>query len=558
LGGVSLALPSASTSETCIHGAAVMPRPSFSALLQTSAVSVATILGSGILGLPVSLYRSGIPPFLVSFTCTLFAQLAVVYAGCEILQRAQVDIHEKATNAGAWETLPYGLGEIDPLTTMEEPYEGQPAAQVEGPSLHTFADLYLPTVSLRVLFEGAVMLHFISIMSSYALGAPQAFEAVFPGLFHISHLAMILGFALIASLVVIFLSDAIVVPLTAATFVKGGLLSGVVVWILIVGTRIDVKPSTDWTPSAGVEPYLMGSLALAGCINLMPKLWEICLRSTGLPNLEGMDREFVTWFRAAVNFAVVLCYVLNILWCIGVLLIVPQSGAAAAAAPMAPPSRILLFERMGMFLRAPGNMTMTGGIGPNSTVSLANSNALGEISTIPLVEVLKSHSHGNAQSIFNLVNLFVFISVTVSFLVVGIGMKHMLDDIAGSLVVQIHSQPSAVTPTVREIRRQQKILRFVSSLSSFAVVALIAVSNPRLVLKIMAGVTSLCVNAEGGLLIMVMLYVSRKKHYEEANLKAIPAPMSTVLAFTVLVLGFGYYTFVILLDILSYLPTLFG
>jgi amino acid permease len=538
-----------------------MPRPSYAALLQTSAFCVATILGSGILGLPVSLYRSGIPPFILSFTCTLVAQLSVVYAGCEILQRAQVDIHDKVTSAGAWESLQYGMGEIDRSTNLEAQGEGQSGldSEPQGPSLHTFAELYLPSVSLKVLFETAVMLHFISIMSSYALGAPQAFEAVFPDLFHVSHLSMIIGFSVISSLIVVFFSDAIVLPLTIATFFKGGLLSGLVIWILVIGIRINVKPLTDWSPAADIEPFLMGSLALAGCINLMPKLWEICLRSTGLPNLQGMDREFVSWFRAAVNVAVLLCYVLNILWCIGVLLIVPQTSAMARSLPMPPPSRSALLVLLGTPSRAGADANSSGGIQAFSNLtSLAHSNSLGEISTIPLVEVLKSRSHGGAQVIFNLVNLFVFVSITVSFLVVGIGMKHMLDDLASSAVEWIHFRPSAASPTVRQVRRQKSVLRHASSLLSFGVVAGIAASNPRLLLKIMAGVTSLCVNAEGGLLIMVMLYVSRKKHRDEANLKAIPAAMSPVVSFLVLFVGFSYYGFVILLDISKYLPTLFS
>lgn len=62
-------------------------RPTWTSLGQTVAVSVATILGTGILGLPVSLNASGVRPFLLLFTANLFAQIGVVYATAELLQR---------------------------------------------------------------------------------------------------------------------------------------------------------------------------------------------------------------------------------------------------------------------------------------------------------------------------------------------------------------------------------------------------------------------------------------------------------------------------------------
>jgi amino acid permease len=242
--------------------------------MQTAAVSVATILGSGILGLPVSLARAGLPPFIVSFTFTLLAQLGIVYAVTELLQRAQVNAHKEATAPDLYELLPYqtpsadesfeslssvsaGLAQLNGLIPEEE-------VEDSSPSLHTFSELYLPHVSLRVFFEVAVILHFVSISSTYAIGAPQAFREVFPALQVISASQMTLAFTVIVAIAALFFTEAILVPLTVATFVKGALLTILVAVVLGIGIDIGEKPTTDWSLDAGLEPYLMGTLALSG------------------------------------------------------------------------------------------------------------------------------------------------------------------------------------------------------------------------------------------------------------------------------------------------------
>lgn len=53
-------------------------------------ISIATILGSGLLGLPVSIAQSGILPFLFTFTLNLLAQIAVVSLILELLQTAHI------------------------------------------------------------------------------------------------------------------------------------------------------------------------------------------------------------------------------------------------------------------------------------------------------------------------------------------------------------------------------------------------------------------------------------------------------------------------------------
>ncbi|XP_071151763.1 uncharacterized protein [Mytilus edulis] len=56
--------------------------------LQSYFVTIATILGVGILGLPVTLSRAGLYPFLVSFILGSVVQVLLVYFFVELLQIA--------------------------------------------------------------------------------------------------------------------------------------------------------------------------------------------------------------------------------------------------------------------------------------------------------------------------------------------------------------------------------------------------------------------------------------------------------------------------------------
>ena len=74
----------------CLH-AFNLPKETF-ALINATFVAVATILGTGILALPVKLSRSGLVPFSLTFTLCLFMQLATVILMVELLQRTHAEI----------------------------------------------------------------------------------------------------------------------------------------------------------------------------------------------------------------------------------------------------------------------------------------------------------------------------------------------------------------------------------------------------------------------------------------------------------------------------------
>lgn len=379
---------------------------------------------------------------------------------------------------------------------------------------------------------------------------------------------MVLAFTISAALIVTIFSDAIVVPLTLATFVKGSLLTVMVCFVLAVGVGVGLRPSTDWSFGASVEPFLMGTLALSGVVNLMPKLWDISVKSTGLPSQTAVDRDFVVQFRAAVNSALVLCYVLNVMWCIGVLMVVPQGLQEAPARQLVSQFEVIPLLRQLSESTTAGNRT--------AAVTLSSANDLGQISTVPLVEVLKSRGTQSvaASVVINLVNVFVFISISVSFMVMGMGLTQMLDEMADSLVDWHHARLKERESTAigRPTAGRRRAARHMLAAIFFVAISVISATNPKALLHIMAGFTSMALNLEGGMLIIIMFVVSRTRSSadptrtvdgsadrgESEGFHGIPAPISRGSGWALVVLVLSFFSFAVGIDFIVYLPRLFG
>ncbi len=60
--------------------------------LNSAFITVAVILGTGILGLPIKMSKSGFSPFLLTFVLCLAMQLSVGIVFVELLQRADVKL----------------------------------------------------------------------------------------------------------------------------------------------------------------------------------------------------------------------------------------------------------------------------------------------------------------------------------------------------------------------------------------------------------------------------------------------------------------------------------
>lgn len=154
-------------------------------------------------------------------------------------------------------------------------------------------------------------------------------------------------------------------------------------------------------------------------------------------------------------------------------------------------------------------------------------NEMGQIATMPLLEKLRGDG-----SISNFVgftiDLFVFISVLVSFLTMGASMKNMVDGHADS------------------IPRESRVpARYLMYLLWFGGVIIIAACNPRGFLKSMEGFTSLSLNIETGLFIMIM-FVNARKVEATTN---VPWSISPTIAKITTVVGLTFYLSAVLVDV---------
>ncbi|KAF6003774.1 hypothetical protein F1559_001142 [Cyanidiococcus yangmingshanensis] len=460
-------------------------------------MSIATVLGTGVLGLPVSLYRCGIGPFLAFFTVTAFAESCAVVIAVELLQRTQAhtglipNMREVAESKASDGTArrPSGVFMEDKLagttsstaTSSSElhffgPYAATAPARSRGasaeldgagdafsmepdgaamialrmphatderhrhrylpaasdaeragafapergvetnsaltapwtavshetPSLPVMARLFFKQRWLRLLFEAAVYLHFISIMISYGLAGPQAYGSLFRSSSEAAPKQALAGaliapkwsialFCLGGTALLVFFLSAVLPVLTIATGLKATLLVVIVLVVGILGAEI----ANPWhnQASAFLEPFLMGTVALGGLTTVMPVTYA---RLGGEPSARGVRR-----YRAAVIAGLGTCYLLNVVWCISVLAVVPQTAE-----------------------------DWSNQIGNSTGPSLEMANAMGEISTVPLIAALERYHAKAAPVVAVLVNIFITISITVSFLVIGSGLRHMIDGVA--------------------------------------------------------------------------------------------------------------------------------
>lgn len=395
------------------------------------------------------------------------------------------------------------------------------------------------------------MLHFVSIMSSYSLAAPQAYTQLIPVLASLSPAIGQIVFTTVASLTVVLLLPFVLPALTAATLAKGAIISFIIFMTMVEGLAIRQPIVNAWLPpQVLVEPLLMGTIALSGVVNLMPVTFQACLNSckaTGSASTP-VDRDFILAYRGATVLAVVLCYFLNIAWSIAVLLCVPQIGATSEAVTNT--RSVVSAISHAVISRHPGHHhadTIAHATGvANATLTAANE--MGEISTVPLIQVL--HSRGGAfnGAIAFFVNLFIAVSVTVSFFVMATGMVNYLDGLV-----------SSVTMGYALDSRKPGLLRATNYVFWFGTVLLIAVLNPAGFVKILEGVTSFSLNFEAGVFIMVMFVVSRnREEFEDGFLVHLSASLPSSFAIALVVIVGSYFAGAVLIDAIFFLPKAFG
>ena len=489
-------------------------KPSISTLVETAAISVATILGTGILGLPVALHASGIRPFLLLFSINFCTQLGVVTAMTQLLQYAYVD-NQTASSSDQHKLLSISTSENSSSSSSTDIVLIN--QQSESPSLHSLATRYIPNRLIRNFFNILVLLHFLFILSAYALAGPQAYCSLFTVFKSLPSSLITILFVLICATAVIFARHTLIHVLTAGTILKASLLTLLVAVTLGRGLTIQQPTVNNWKLSALLDPFLMGTIALSGVANLMPVTFQACVtnaKSLAADGEQVVDRAFIRAYRNTTFLAVLFCYVVNIAWSTAVLLIVPQDI-----------SQIVTNNEQS----SQQQITRI-----SSNVTLTDANERGQISTVPLIEVLSGRDDKLDFIIALLVDIFIVVSITISFMVMAIGLLHYTDSQSKSVAESRNHDP--------------KYYQYALSFGSFSIVLSIAVLNPSGFIKIMEGLTTLFLNLEAGLFVIYMLYITRNRNTQ------IPAPLTP--NNTVGLIGFvaTYFIIAIFVDIVFFLP----
>ncbi|EFA75878.1 hypothetical protein PPL_10450 [Heterostelium album PN500] len=439
-------------------------------------IVIASVLGMGILGLPVKLSQSGFTPFLGSYTLCYVMQVLSLFFVIEILQRCYaiirgenpsiiglntsrgISISNGISNSNGSDHSPLaspgssgssgsirrkrspsstssssamnntgedaaqsteesmyigGLGEQP--NTEEEEYEEQHAqgiiltgmhhhdnhlgesqdfekidlnqsqsvqaangsvAQVT-PNLHYLGLKFLGTAAHRV-FIFSVVLHFTAILISYGLAAAMAYSKLIVSEEQQNY--FILPTIVVFTLIVIFGSSSLQHIITFFTFGKGTLLIAIVLITGVVANHVRLEISNDWAYVG--RSFLISTVALGGASGVIPVVF---------PKIIFSRREMYKCY-ATVFSALTTVFLLNICWCWFLLRIIPQMPDATN--PKAPN----LYDA-----------------GKNS-----------QIATIPLMKVIHDY-YPQYLWIAWAVDIFIVISITISYITVGTGYKQTLD-----------------------------------------------------------------------------------------------------------------------------------
>ncbi|XP_036969595.1 uncharacterized protein si:ch211-51h4.2 isoform X2 [Acanthopagrus latus] len=303
--------------------------------LQCYFLTIATILGTGILGLPVTIAHAGLVPFLVSFLVGFFVQALLIYLFVELLQKCQV-VQLESLKTGVAECIVMDQVGVEAPSPTEEEDEDDSSENAEAdtgllqpdsvslhnqaenlqPNLHLLGHLFLSR-PMSHAFNCILLFQFISIGISYVLAGSEAYAA----LLNVSHIYVIPVFTWILTLAIL-LAHTVIQPVTSLlTLLKGILLIVTVAVTFAVGSEVGLQSSSDFRQMG--KPFLMGTVALGGIVNVMPLLFSQI----------SHNRTQILWFRRAVLGGLTTCTVLNILWCWAVLEIVPQTSLSERRTP---------------------------------------------------------------------------------------------------------------------------------------------------------------------------------------------------------------------------------
>ncbi|CAM4928463.1 unnamed protein product [Rotaria socialis] len=376
--------------------------------------------------------------------------------------------------------------DYDITTTATTKYYSEQLAKVDTikrclPNLHSLGELLLPCF-LRQLFTLTVLLSLLCLLVSYALAGSQAFSS----LLHVDYLKMIPFFCWTWTIVIVFLHTFIQPIISVLTFLKGTLFTGTVVVTLLVGLKINNPVKNDYTAMG--DSFLMSTIALGGLMNVMPLMFSK-LKQT---------REEIIGFNVALFLGLTTCVILNILWCWSILAVVPQHSTCLSTningtIQMAfnPLNESQIRDRCMLY-----------------SPSLKKAALGGQISTVPLSEVLENDEFKFFQYVSFIVQLFIVISISVSFMTMGSALHHTIKGVVDSFwnpTLEAETNLAKYGNPFQYITAR-RITQWFCSLVIFSVVFAIAMSNPKSFKTILEQAGSLFQNIEMGLFLAIMIY----------------------------------------------------
>lgn len=265
-----------------------------------------------------------------------------------------------------------------------------------------------------------------------------------------------------------------------------------------------MTPVSQWQYIA--QPLLIGTVALGGAYNILPVVFL---------KVKQRTKDIRIFLMCSLS-GLTLVWIFNILWCYFILQIVPQTG--------------------------PHDDDKT------NVTTLRGAERWGEISTVPLSNIINS-AYPQFKWIATIIMLFTVISVTVSFIVNGVALKHVLDGlIKGWKAVDESPNMRFWKRWWRKISsigdRYKKAILYISS---FAFILILALANPKGFLSIMERITSFALNFTGGVAICWMLDASRKLIQD-----VVPLPVIKPL-FMLRWVVLTFFSLAILYDIVSWI-----
>lgn len=407
-------------------------------------IIVAGVLGTGILALPVKLANTGFAPFVFTYVICFFNQSMLLVYLVFLLQKARALMQQEL------------MLEADAAT------QAQRLARLQaGPDLHLLGKMFLGRVA-RVVFDFCVMLHFVSILISYALAGSQAYANVF-GLADGAYL--VLPFVGVFASLAVFAAGLLRPVITLITLSKGLILMIMVFVTGVIGAVARLDFVSEWAYVG--RPLLIGTVALGGGVNVVPIV---------LAKVENHAREIRRNLLALVA-GLLFVWFLNVLWCYFVLLSVPQFSPAGQP------------------------------LDCDHVDSLHAARECGKIATKPLVRVVHEHYPEYAW-IATFIDIFIMLSISISFVTMSLGTRHVLDGVAATWADSKAAWARRIDCECRKFPWRRAVLYLVT----FVPIYVVAQTNPHSFLTVMEKVTSLALNLEAGVFICMMVSTAYRMH----------------------------------------------